>query len=192
MRFLSFQIVALAIGLTMVVESQAQTGGHDYGDCVLGGEFSTCGTHLSKLRASRGINYLAEVSCPSCVNGEPIISQDGSILYPQVCPPDKHWSDPNDDNINTVNPHYRDADNGLTGAIVSGFKKRECWQGGNCIAGPCSHVPTGEDDPETGFPVTELRCARSGAKISYIIKELSGICMDPAQMGGYGGSGPPQ
>ena len=190
MRVLSIQVLVLTITLTMTMRAEAQTGGHTYGDCLVGGEFSSCLTHLAKLSNGNGINYLAEVSCPGCVNGEPITDQEGNAYYPQVCPPDKTWSNPIDDNLDTPNAHYHDAGPGETGAVVTRFDERVCWRGGTCTAGPCETYETGELDLH-GFPKRELRCNRSGGKIWYVIKEFGSLCDDQQYDAGYS-SGPPR
>lgn len=189
MRTWGIRVFVLTIAIAATITANAQTGGHTYGDCLVGGNFSSCMTHLAKMSANSGMNYLAVVNCPGCVNGDPIVGQDGSSFYPQVCPPDKKWSDPVQANLDTPNPHYSDAGPGDTGALVNGFQERICWQGGGCIAGPCESYETGDVDLN-GFPTLGVRCRKTGGKIWYVIKEFGSVCQTQQYDNGSGSSGP--
>ena len=189
MRIWGIRVFVLTITIAVTTTADAQTGGHSYGDCLVGGNFSSCMSHLAKMSSNSGINYLAVVNCPGCVEGEPVVDQHGTTIYPQVCPPDKAWSDPVAANLDKPNLHFHDAGPGETGALVTDFKERICWRGGGCTAGACETYETGDVD-STGFPLLGFRCRKTGGKIWYVIKEFSGICQNQPYDNGSGSSGP--
>lgn len=175
-------VVIRPIGFWCVCAAAALTGpaasrGHEIGDCVVGDGFSNCSMYLTSVSTADGVNYLAEVQCPGCINGNPL-STDYSelIVYQQVCPADKYWSDPQDANLQTANQHYSDAEGGEVGATIVGHNERVCWRGGECVEGPCDVYLNQVPNQPSGYPAISFACARTGGKFYYVIKQLGDTC----------------
>ncbi len=136
MRFQSRPLVVSFFVFAIAVEAHAQGGEYNIGDCIVPKGVFSCRIYLSGI-SGNGINYLAEVSCPGCVQGQPVgIGPDGKTKYASpTCQGDKTWSNPNDDNLELALTYYDPAEGGKTGAEVTGFDQLKCWSGGNCVTG---------------------------------------------------------
>lgn len=183
MRYMSFLLSTVSFLLAMSISGSAsestdgpneQSDGHAVGDCLVGGNFSSCRSFLQHKTSKDGIDYLAERSCPGCVDGPTVYQGDGSPLVLQKCPANNGWSIPNNDNLDVANEHYDHAGDGQTGAVVTGFDERDCWEGGTCFEGMCVQYDTGDVVYRTGERIYAWQCQTTGVKMWYIMKKFEG------------------
>ncbi len=187
MRFESRAFVVLFVAFTITVEASAQQGAYSLGDCLVPEGVFSCRIYLTAI-SGNSINYLDEVSCPGCIQGEPIgIGPDGKTKYADpTCQEDKTWSNPSDVNLDLALTHYDPAEGIEPGADVTGFDQLKCWSGGNCLTGECEKHETGLTDVNTGIPLMGWKCRKDGNDIFYVVKKFGNTCVGP---NGYGNGG---
>lgn len=190
MRFQSRPLVVLFVAFSIAIEAKAQQGEYNLGDCLVPEGVFSCRIYLAG-RSGTDINYLAEVSCPGCIQGEPVsIGPDGKTEYADpTCQEDKAWSNPNDDNLDLALTHYDPAEGDETGADVTGFDHLTCWSGGDCLTGTCDEYETGLSDVGTGLPLMGWRCRKDGNDILYVVKKFGNTCVGNDGYGSEDGSG---
>ena len=191
MRFQPKLVASVLFSIAIAIEVQGQeTGAYSAGDCLVPRGTFSCRMYLSSI-SEDGINYLAEVSCPTCLQGEPVgIGPDGKTEYANpTCQENKTWSDPNNENLDLALTYYDPSTGGETGGTVTSFDQINCWTGGTCEAGSCVEYATGLTDVNTGLPLNDWKCRVNGSDIFYVVKEFGNTCIGQDAYAGGSGNG---